>query len=197
MCDGDNDVEIINTNIINQTNVQNNDKCVHCSSGYKWQNMLRAKFGNIQSECLLDSGASLNVVSSNFLSKIPQQFVEKLPHRNTIILGVGNYQTKVDCRVRLTFKINNTKFTDDFYCFNNTFNVILGWPFLKRHNSNVNFDTSEVTLDGSKLPMHAPSTRSTMVTTCRDEIINALTISEIRVKLAKPVTNGLDWIAFV
>ena len=183
----DNDVEIIDTKVKNTVSVDA-EKCKHCLSIGKWQTMIRAKCHHIPTEFLLDSGASLNVLSSQFLAKIPSKCVEKLSKRNIIIHGVANFETKVESQVRLTFSVNGVKFTDDFHVIPNNFNI-LGNPFLKKNKAIINFDTNEVTLNDSKFSMHTPSTRSTTVKTVSDLVVAAFSIQEIRVKLNKRITS--------
>ena len=148
--------------------------------------MIRAKCHKISTEFLLDSGASLNIISSQFLARVPRKYVEKLSNKNIIIHGVGDYQTKVQDHVRITFQINDTKFTDEFYVIPNNFNI-LGSTFLRKNKAIMNFDSSEVTLNGVVYKMHCPSVRSSLVKTVNDVTIAAFTIQEIRVKLSKPV----------
>ena len=183
----DNDVEIIDTKVKDTVSVDA-EKCKHCLSIGKWQTMIRAKCHHIPTEFLLDSGASLNVLSSQFIAKIPSKCVEKLSKRNIIIHGVANFETKVESQVRLTFSVNGVKFTDDFHVIPNNFNI-LGNPFLKKNKAIINFDTNEVTLNDSKFSMHTPSTRSTTVKTVSDLVVAAFSIQEIRVKLNKRITS--------
>ena len=137
---------------------------------------------------MLDSGASLNIISSQFLARLPQKHVQKLSPKHIIIHGVGEYQTKVQDHVSITFQINGTNFTDDFYVIPNNFNI-LGSTFLRKNKAIMNFDTSEVTLNDVIYKMHCPSVRSSLVKTVRDVTIAAFTIQEIRVKLSKPVVS--------
>ena len=134
----DNDVEIIDTKVKDTVSIDA-EKYKHCLSIGKWQTMIRAKCHHIPTEFLLDSGASLNVLSSQFLAKIPSKCVEKLSKRNIIIHGVANFETKVESQVRLTFSVNGVKFTDDFHVIPNNFNI-LGNPFLKKNKAIINFD---------------------------------------------------------
>ena len=119
-----------NTNrMANNTFVQNNENgSPTCAMQY--HNMLRAKFAHLKTQCLVDTGASINVISDKFLSQIPSKFVTKLPTKITTIYGVGDYTTTVKCMVRLDFEINGSKFTENFYALPNGYNIILGLPFI-------------------------------------------------------------------
>ena len=181
------DVEIIDTKVIDALPVDA-DKCKHCLTTGKWQTIIRAKCCHIPTEFLLDSGASLNVLSSQFIAKLPSKCIENISRKNIIIHGVASSQIKVERQVRLTFSVNGTKFTDDFHVIPNNYNI-LGNPFLTKNKAIINFDTTEVTLNGSKFPMYAPSTRSTTVKTVSDLFVAAFSIQEIRVKLTKRVIS--------
>ena len=171
------DVEIIDTKVIDALPVDA-DKCKHCLTTGKWQTIIRAKCCHIPTEFLLDSGASLNVLSSQFIAKLPSKCIENISRKNIIIHGVASSQIKVECQVRLTFSVNGTKFTVDFHVIPNNYNI-LGNPFLTKNKAIINFDKTEVTLNGSKFPMYAPSTRSTTVKTVIDLFVAAFSIQEI------------------
>ena len=183
----ENYVEIIDTKVIDALPIDA-DKCKHCLTTGKWQTIIRAKCCHIPTEFLLDSGASLNVLSSQFIAKLPSKCVENISRKNIIIHGVASSEIKVERQVWLTFSVNGTKFTDDFHVIPKNYNI-LGNPFLTKNKAIINFDTTEVTLNGSKFPMYAPSTRSTTVKTVSDLFVAAFSIQEIRVKLTKRVTS--------
>ena len=110
----ENDVEIIDNKVIDALPVDA-DTCKHCLTTGKWQTITRAKCCHIPTEFLLDSGASLNVLSSQFIAKLPSKCVENISRKNIIIHGVASSEIKVERQVRLTFSVNGTKFTDDFH----------------------------------------------------------------------------------
>ena len=83
------DVEIIDTKVIDALPVDA-DKCKHCLTTGKWQTIIRAKCCHIPTEFLLDSGASLNVLSSQFIAKLPSKCIENISRKNIIIHGVAS-----------------------------------------------------------------------------------------------------------
>ena len=173
------------------TSFQNNEPYVNSSGAMQFHNMITAKFAHLKTQCLVDSGASINVISTKFLSQIPSKFVTKLPTKISTVIGVGDYQTKIKSRVRLNFKIDGVIFTEDFYTLHNNYNVILGLPFMENNNAILNISQAEISLNGSKFNLQTPAIRSTMARTCHNEIIEAYTVSEINIKLAKPVTTPM------
>ena len=82
----DNDVEIIDTKVKDTVSVDA-EKCKHCLSIGKWQTMIRAKCHHIHTEFLLDSGASLNVLSSQFLAKFRQNVSKNYQKETSLSMG--------------------------------------------------------------------------------------------------------------
>ena len=74
-----------------------------------FDDMINVKFCVLQTQCLLDTGATISCIATHFLDKIPRKFVKTLPHRGIVIQGVGGFQKQVKERVELTFTINGTK----------------------------------------------------------------------------------------
>ena len=155
------------------------------------ENMIPIKIANLQTRALCDTGATINVISQAFMSKIPKKYIKKLPNKFTTVHGIGHHQQKIDCRIQLNLEINGMHFTEQFYCFPNSHDIILGLPFLKKNNAIINVNDSEIRLNGTAIKLIAPATRSTMVRICKNEIIEAFMVSEIRVKLAKPIKTPL------
>ena len=162
-----------------------------------FNNMINAKFGVLQTQCLLDTGATISCISTHFLDKIPRKFVKTLSHRSIVIQGFGGFQKRVKERVELTFTINGRKFSEQFYSVSHSYNVILGLPFLKKYKAILNMANSEITLDGQTFPLKPPSMRSSLVKLCNHEIIPAYTIKTVQVKLNKPVISEFMYVCAV
>ena len=158
-------------------------------SGPQFHNMLRAKFGTLQTQCLLDTGASISVCSEQFLHKIPAKFVKHLSNKFTTVYGVGHFQQKISSRVQLSFQINGTKFIESFYVFPNSHNIILGLPFLSHYNAILDMQKSQVVLQGQKFDLHPPSVRSSLAKISKNIIIPAYTAQDVKVRLNKPVIS--------
>ena len=182
----------------NQYNVQilNNETSSHYPKP-PFHNMINAKFGVLQTQCVMDTGATISIVSEAFLDKIPKKFIKILPHRHIVIHGVGGFKKQVREQVELTFTINGRKFTERFYSMSNAFNVILGLPFLSKYNAIVNMASSEITLDGQKFQLKPPSMRSSLVKLCYDEIIPAYTVKTVQVRLNKPVISEVMYVCAI
>ena len=112
------------------------------------------------------------------MSKILKKYIKKLPNEFT----TENW---------LNLEINGMHFTEQCYCFPNSHDIILGLPFLKQNNAIINVNDSEIQLKGTAVELIAPAIRSTRVRICKNEIIEAYMVSEIRVKLAKPIKTPL------
>ena len=111
-----------------------------------FNNMINAKFSVLQTQCLLDTGATISCIATHFLDKIPRKFVKTLLHRSIVIQGFGGFQKRVKERVELTFTINGRKFSEQFYSVSHSYNVILGLPFLKKYKAILNMANSETML---------------------------------------------------
>ena len=98
--------------------------------------MINAKFGILQTQCLLDTGATISCIATHFLDKIPMKFVKTLPHGSIFIQGVGGFQKQLKERVELTFTVNGRKFSEQFHSISHSYNIILGLPFMKKYKKN-------------------------------------------------------------
>ena len=162
-----------------------------------FNNLINAKFGELQTQCLLDTGATISCIATHFLDKIPRKFVKTLSHRSIVIQGFGGFQKRVKERVELTFTINGRKFSEQFYSISHSYNVILGLPFLKKYKAILNMANSEITLDGQTFQLKPPSMRSSLVKLCNHEIIPAYTIKTVQVKLNEPVISEFMYVCAV
>ena len=186
---------LINSNKYN-VQILNNETSSHYPKP-PFHNMINAKFGVLQTQCVMDTGATISIVSEAFLDKIPKKLIKTLPHQHIVIHGVGGFKKQVREQVELTFTINGRKFTERFYSMSNAFNVILGLPFLSKYNAIVNMASSEITLDGQKFQLKPPSMRSSLVKLCNDEIIPAYTIKTVQVRLNKPVISEVMYVCAI
>ena len=141
--------QVLNSNEYN-VEILNNETTSHYPKP-PFHNMINAKFGTLQTQVLVDTGATLSCIRDSFLDKIPKKFIKKLPHQHIIIHRVGGFKKHVKDQVELTFTINGRKFTERFYSLPNSYNVILSLPFPNKYNAVVNLASSEITLDGHKL----------------------------------------------
>ena len=180
-----------NTNSMDNTTFVQNNEHGSPTCAMQFHNMLRAKFAHLKTQCLVDTGASINVISDKFLSQIPSKLVTKLPTKITTIYGVGEYTTTVKCMVRLDFEINGSKFTENFYALPNGYNIILGLPFITHNNALLDISNAEISLNGTTFQLYTPARRSTIAKTVHNEIIEPYTVSEIKIKLSKPVVTPM------
>ena len=154
-------VEIIDTKVIDSTPVDA-DKCKHCLKTGKWQTIIRANCCHIPMEFLLDSGASLNVLSSQFIAKLLSKWLTIFQEKTSLLKGLLVKKLRLNAKYDSVLMAQSSQTTFVLYQLITTFWVILS---LQKNKAIINFDMTEVTLKGSKLPMYAPSTRSTTVKT--------------------------------
>ena len=83
------------TNLLDNIEILNSEINTH-SSGMQFHNMIRAKIGVLQTQCLIDTGASISVIAEHFLDKIPPKFIKKLPNKFTLVHGIGHFQQKIN-----------------------------------------------------------------------------------------------------
>lgn len=94
---------------------------------------------------LIDSGSSLNIISSRVLHlfRTPSPVVCSMP-----VKTVAGKALEIKARVDLTFHIQNFKFTDTFHILEdniaNSFNLIIGVPFLSKFGFKIDFQQGRV-----------------------------------------------------
>ena len=62
-----------NTNSMDNNTFAQNNENGSSTCAMQFHNMLRAKFAHLKTQCLVDTVASINVISDQFLSQIPSK----------------------------------------------------------------------------------------------------------------------------
>ena len=161
---------------------------VRISNRYSYDNTLRITCDrNVHATALVDSGATISVIPADFISKLHPKSLKKLNSKPLTIYGVGNIVQQTTHQVQMEFAIDGVKFTEKFYVLQNNAYIILGMDFIKAHKAVMNFEDSTITLDGNVFNLQPPPVRSTMAKSVKQEIIEAYTVTDIPVRLTKPL----------
>lgn len=105
-----------------------------------------------KSSALLDTGASINILEENL---VPNS--AKRSQCNIAIKTISNKMINIKEQVNLNFKIENKKYSADFYVtplpISEKFQIILGQKFLQNNNCILNFQDNSITIDNQKVKM--------------------------------------------
>ena len=159
-----------------------------------FQNTLRVTVGNTTVNGLIDTGASISVISCNFISKLKPSLVKYLQSDINKIYGVGNVAHDVTEKVQLSLRVGNQKLTQCFYILRqNQYDIILGMDFIRQHQVKMDFSFSdpEITIAGQKHYLQPPPTRSMLAKTLSAVTIMGYSAMDVPVKLSKSLKTQL------
>ena len=98
---------------------------------------------------LIDSGSSINCVSRSTLKNAGLRNMRMHEHIKKSFTTASNEPMTCDGRVHLTFSINDVRYSDDFYVFQElSQDIIIGRPFLYNHKAILNFDNKTMQITG-------------------------------------------------
>ena len=159
-----------------------------------FQNTLRVTVGNTTVNGLIDIGASISVISCNFISKLKPSLVKYLQSDISKIYGVGNVAHDVTEKVQLSLTVGDQKLTQCFYILRqNQYDIILGMDFIRQHQVKMVFSFSdpEITIAGQKHYLQPPPTRSMLAKTLSAVTIMGYSAMDVPVKLSKSLKTQL------
>ena len=159
-----------------------------------FQNILRVTVGNTTVNGLIDTGASISVISCNFISKLKPSLVKYLQSDISKIYGVGNVAHDVTEKVQLSLRVGDQKLTQCFYILRqNQYDIILGMDFIRQHQVKMDFSFSdpEITIAGQKHYLQPPQTRSMLAKTLSAVTIMGYSAMDVPVKLSKSLKTQL------
>ena len=93
------------------------------------QNTLGIKICHLSSVALVDTGATLSIISENLLQKLNPQHVRYMKPTISVVYGVGSQQHEI-----------NTKIETNFFIDEKQYPVILGLDFVVAHGAQINLD---------------------------------------------------------
>ena len=83
------------------------------------ENMLKVRIGQDQTFDLVDTGATISVISNNFLNSLNQHYYKEIEPDVKFIMGVDNKIHSVSAKVELTFSMGNQQFNHAFHALHN------------------------------------------------------------------------------
>ncbi len=112
---------------------------------------------NIQTEAMVDTGASISVVNQSLIDMI-QQTLTINPPISTFCRGVGGTLHKFTGTVTLPLNFGTTKVYHTFHILPNCQHMILGIDFLHQHKTQLVFcENSLITIQGHSYSLHTKS----------------------------------------
>ena len=103
------------------------------------ENTLRIKIGHLSSVALVDTSATLSIISENLLQKLNPRNVTYVKPTVSVVYGVGSQQHEINTKIETDFFIDGHKFTQGFHVMKNQYPVILGLDFLVAHGAEIFF----------------------------------------------------------
>ena len=132
------------------------------------ENYLPVTIGNIQAMALVDTGASISVVSQTLVNNIKCDRLEITDADYQAIIGVGGERHNIINKVVLSLNIGDTCISHAFHVLQGHHMVILGMDFLKAQGVIVNLEESSLTLrDGVCVRLQAPAKQSCLARATR------------------------------
>ena len=149
------------------------------------ENLLPVTMGSIQTLAMMDSGATISIISQNHLNKIHPRFYTKSKPKYKTIQGVGGMINNVHSCVTLTVSIDTLKIEHNFHVIQTHHDIIFGLDFLRKNKAILNFDKKTVSLSNHTFKLSSPSFRSCLVKTSEKSILPPNSENNITVSLSK------------
>jgi hypothetical protein len=111
-------------------------------TGVMMENMIKVKIGSTATTALLDTGASVNVVSKSFLNEVRGVNFETMPTNPTDIRVANGESIKTLGEVQLSIEMGGHRFDTTFLVLQKlTLPVIIGMQFFKEHKVTLDLPT--------------------------------------------------------
>ena len=156
-------------------------KCVDISNIYTvtHENYLPVTIGNKQTMALVDTGASISVVSQTLIDTFTPNELTFTKSDYQAIIGVGGERHSVINKVDLPITVGDTRVSQTFHVLEGHHMVILGMDYLKSQGAIVNLDDCTLTLrSGEHIKLQPPSRQS-----CLSRATHAVTVPPHSVKV--------------
>ncbi len=153
--------------------------------------MLQAKVGKQCVSCMIDSGASVSVLSHSIFSLLNSKSYTVVPRTVTAVCGVNNQKQPILAQINTTVNIGPLKLKQTFVVIDMHVPVLLGLDFLTTNKAKLNFQNSSLQIGSHKFKLSSPPTRATRAHTIRSEIIPANASQLLKVRLERPPVTGV------
>ena len=127
--------------------------------------ILKAYFGNNQTEMMLDSGSAVSLVRQDIVKSC--NIISQMPLPQIQLVTASGDKLPIKDYVRVPIEVQGEKLTHDFLVVDKLITpVILGIDFLQKHGLTLNFSHSPVVI--------STTTHTASTTTTRDEATDVL-----------------------
>ena len=100
------------------------------------------KFGKLRRKALIDTGACENTMPAEFYEKLKNESsvsISDLQQASFIIVKVASGRTvKILAQIEVQFHVNHHEFKDTFLILPSMNSVVIGNPFFKKYNMEIN-----------------------------------------------------------
>ena len=141
---------------------------VTISNTLAYSNLLEVRIGGNHIWALIDSGASLSVISYETAALLQDCVVARQSPDFTYVTGVGGEVLAVKEKVLFDLHIADRSFKVFFHVIPGTNAMILGMDFLTKFNVRVDFAVSTLTIDHLQVKLCRPAVKSCLARTVTD-----------------------------
>lgn len=131
-------------------------------------------------KALVDSGSSINLISSNVLHKFHSHSVVRCDIPINSVVGNA---VSIKSKVALRFKIENILFEEIFHIipsdFSPHFQIILGIPFISKFQCSINFKDNVLTSKNFSTPLINLNSSNLMTNVCHNQEIPVFAMTKI------------------
>ena len=156
-------------------------------------NTTPVSIGKHNFHALVDTGASVNCISSQAFKQLSSDLYRQLPNVTFQIQGISDKLQTPERQVSITCMLSNRiKYTGSFVVLDhNHLSMILGVPFLTAAKAVLDYNLCKMHIGKETLPMGPPPQRSTLVQLVTRQLLPAYTTSVVQAKLRRPCVTGL------
>ena len=124
--------------------------------------------GKSHTQALLDSGAAISCISTDFISTLDPSCLEWFPPTYKTAVGVGGEKHNITGSVQFTFTIAGLSLSHTFNVLPSPHHLILGLDWLTNNDATVNFGSSStLTLQNTTVPLVGKTCYATVTNTTR------------------------------
>jgi hypothetical protein len=126
--------------------------CENSSNSYGSGLFVEATINGIKAYCLIDTGATLSMISSSFINRC--QFPVILEPFESNIVNASGKPLEIKGRTHLDIKLNDEISTNPFIVSNIEGDAILGLDFMTARNIVIDVPNNHLIANGKKIPMN-------------------------------------------
>ena len=141
---------------------------VKISNAKAYNNLLEVRVGGNHIWALVDSGASISVISKETAALLQNSMVATYRPDFTYVSGVGGDAIPVKEKVLVDLQVNHKQFRVFFHVIPSTNAMILGMDFLTNFNVRVDFAISTVIIENMPVKLCRPAIKSCIARTLMD-----------------------------